>query len=689
MSEILAPAGSPEVLEAALAAGADAVYFGLKKLNARRGAANFEPSELGAVMAKIHEAGAKGYLTLNIQIAQRELGLAYRTLQCAQDAGVDAVLITDPALLAVRPFFPKLEFHFSTQAGVSSSAGVLAGKALGLSRVVLARELSMDEMAACSRCGIEIETFVQGAHCFSCSGRCLLSSWGGGRSGNRGACTSPCRVRWTNDGGAAGNPLSMHDMSLLGDLDDLEALGIASYKIEGRLKTARWVSAAVSLYRSALTPGTDHDALQKQVQALGDYSGRKLSDAFFHGITTGLTGDSARPAGNGALMECGAGAVEDDGEAPRLILTVGNDEKGGTVLEFRHGAAVDSMRIPPQRIANPKRAVTLREILDGVPSAMPRQEAAPDIRLPEGMDGMLLPKSIRNSVLEAVTTFFRMKDRDTDGVVRNIALPAPVKAMLDAKAHSAPENRFTLGARHTHVRIRIEQLEAALKAVAEPLIVSMAPMTGGEAEAMAARILRAGSRVAAVALPEVIYERQLKPVEALLAALKTGTAAIEVNSWDTWQLARNSGLAMTAGPGLAVLNAAAARELASLGCRTVMTSPEIDQEQLEELCQAAEVPLAITVYSRPKLMLTRAVLPTGFGPEDHAVFQDSRHTRLKPMADGAVTCLRPETPMDWRNLRNPKVRAAMMVLDLSGDDEVCVPPRNAAPFLFNYDRRLR
>ena len=140
--ELLAPAGGPDELAAALKAGADAVYFGLKKLNARTGAKNFPPEALQDVVQSIHDAHAKAYLTLNIDLSQRELGLAARTLALAEQAHVDAVLVRDPAILAFIPLFPKLAFHYSTQAAVTTSAGVEAAKAFGITRVVLARELS-------------------------------------------------------------------------------------------------------------------------------------------------------------------------------------------------------------------------------------------------------------------------------------------------------------------------------------------------------------------------------------------------------------------------------------------------------------------------------------------------------------------------------------------------------------------
>ena len=139
--ELLAPVNA-DTLQAALDAGADAVYFGLTRLNARRGAKNFAPEELSEVIAQIHAAKAKAHLTLNIDLATRELGLAARTLQLASEAGVDAVIVRDGAVLSLIPHFPQLQFHLSTQAGVSSAAGVQAAKALGCHRVVLAREMT-------------------------------------------------------------------------------------------------------------------------------------------------------------------------------------------------------------------------------------------------------------------------------------------------------------------------------------------------------------------------------------------------------------------------------------------------------------------------------------------------------------------------------------------------------------------
>jgi putative protease len=251
--ELLAPAGDRECLDAALEAGADAVYFGLRMLNARRGAKNFVQDEIAAVVEAAHDRGARAYLTLNIDLSERELGQAARILELARQCRVDAVLVRDPALLAMKPHFPELEFHFSTQTCMTNSSDAAAAAELGISRVVLAREMSLGEIAAASSVpGVETEVFVQGALCFSVSGRCLLSSWAGGRSGNRGTCTSPCRVPWSLDGEPAQPFFSMHDLGAIDRLEELRLAGVRALKIEGRLKSARWVGGAVRLYRQAL-----------------------------------------------------------------------------------------------------------------------------------------------------------------------------------------------------------------------------------------------------------------------------------------------------------------------------------------------------------------------------------------------------------------------------------------------------
>jgi collagenase-like PrtC family protease len=284
--ELLAPAGDRACLVAGLEAGADAVYLGLTALNARRYARNFSEPELEEACELAHGLGRRVHLTLNIDLAQGELGRAAEILEIASRLKIDAVLVRDLALLSLKPHFPELEYHLSTQACVTSAADVEAARDLGVRRVVLARELTLDEIAAASRVqGIETEVFAHGALCLAVSGRCLLSSWVGGRSGNRGQCTSPCRVPWTLDGRPAGTPLSPLDLSLAARVDELRAAGVRALKIEGRMKNPSWVRSAVKLLRR----GIDGAATPAQLAAEAERrpaGARRLTSAYLDGRRT-------------------------------------------------------------------------------------------------------------------------------------------------------------------------------------------------------------------------------------------------------------------------------------------------------------------------------------------------------------------------------------------------------------------
>ncbi|MFA4945711.1 MAG: peptidase U32 family protein, partial [Lentisphaeria bacterium] len=413
--EILAPAGQPAALEAAVAAGADAVYFGLKQLNARRGAENFAPDALAPTLRFLHDHHARGYLTLNIDLAQRELGQAARTLELARRAGADAVLVRDAALLPLLPLFPELEFHFSTQAAISSSAGVRAAAALGLRRVVLARELTLAEIRAASAVpGIETEAFVQGALCFSCSGRCLLSSWVGGRGGNRGACTSPCRVPWSIGGGAPEKPLSMHDLCALGHLAELAEAGVAALKIEGRLKQPAWVAQAVSLYRQALDHGATPE-LRAAADRLGAYTGRRLTAGYLEGNRANLTGDAGRPAGS---AEPPTPTAEADTAPNTIRVTIAPDATGSLRWNFTAGTQSCELRTPPQPVRNPQRAVELHTLRDRFAAALPQPWRLAEFTV-AGDPHRTLPRNRANQVEEELLKFLRRAGKTDDGTIRH------------------------------------------------------------------------------------------------------------------------------------------------------------------------------------------------------------------------------------------------------------------------------
>lgn len=292
--ELLAPAGDFDCLLAALDAGADAVYLGTEDFNARRNAQNFSLESLKEACDLAHLAGKRIYLTLNTAILQREIDDAVELARQAWLAGVDALIVQDLGLLTrLAHDVPQLELHASTQMNLHSSKGVEFLHSLGVKRVTLARELGLDELTEIARTGVELEVFAHGALCLCYSGQCLMSSLIGRRSANRGLCAQPCRLPWnlidtstgkrlTTDGE---HLLSTADLCTIDILPQLVETGIASLKIEGRMKSAAYVATVTRIYREAL------DDLKAKLNRENDRK-EMLAEAFSRGFTTAyLEGD--------------------------------------------------------------------------------------------------------------------------------------------------------------------------------------------------------------------------------------------------------------------------------------------------------------------------------------------------------------------------------------------------------------
>lgn len=260
--ELLVPAGGREQFLAAVENGADAIYVGGQFFNARAGAQNFNNDELVLALDYAHKRGVKVYVTMNTLLSDDELEPALRYASFLHDSGVDAIIVQDLGLgELVHRALPDLELHMSTQATITDVRSAKVAHELGYKRIVVARELALPEIADICRAGsdgasdFEVEVFVHGAICICYSGQCQFSRYYGGRSGNRGSCAQPCRLAYTSygEGGmwlaAASHPMSPRDMCLLDQLGGLIDAGAASFKIEGRLKSAEYVAIVTSIYR--------------------------------------------------------------------------------------------------------------------------------------------------------------------------------------------------------------------------------------------------------------------------------------------------------------------------------------------------------------------------------------------------------------------------------------------------------
>ncbi|MFO7578092.1 MAG: DUF3656 domain-containing protein [Pelovirga sp.] len=338
--ELLAPAGSLEAFFAAVDAGADAVYTGLKDFSARAKAKNFSLADIESMTNYLHSSGRRLYVTLNTLVKENELSHLTDTLAALESFGVDAVIIQDLAIWQLaRTHFPDLELHASTQMTIHNIAGIRMLERLGFRRAVLARELTLPEIKRIrSQTTLELEHFIHGALCFSFSGQCYFSSFLGGKSGNRGRCAQPCR-RNHRQHQQQGFFFSPNDLSAIDLLPELEDAGICSFKIEGRMKSAEYVHKVVGAYRQVLdAPAQQRKQVLAQAKLLLKESfGRQPTRGFLSG---GQPDDMAIPSQKGAtgrylgeIRQAQGGRISFTSAAPlhlgdRLRIQPANDKSG-------------------------------------------------------------------------------------------------------------------------------------------------------------------------------------------------------------------------------------------------------------------------------------------------------------------------------------------------------------------------
>ncbi len=287
--ELLAPAGSINVFESAIEAGADAVYIGAPALNARALSKDFTYTEIAAMIDFAHKRGVKLYLAANSLLKENEIPQTLETLAMLEALKPDALIIQDLGLYHIcKKHFPQLRLHASTLLGAHNSLAVRQFENMGFERVVLARELTVKEIGSIARTSnVELEVFIHGALCFSYSGLCIFSSYLGGKSGLRGRCVQPCRRRyqWKQQGEKPGYYFSMNDLSGIDLVPGLQHAGVSSFKIEGRLRSAHYVSSVVKAYRMVIdADGDDKKIIENAKELLDQAMGRKTSSGYFRTI---------------------------------------------------------------------------------------------------------------------------------------------------------------------------------------------------------------------------------------------------------------------------------------------------------------------------------------------------------------------------------------------------------------------
>ena len=561
--EILAPAGSFDSLIAAVQCGADAVYLGGKGMNARRSAGNFDAEELRRAVEYCHLRDVKVYQTINIVMFQHETDEAIDTIRQAAEAGVDAVLTQDLAIARmVRECAPSLPIHASTQMSIHNIEGVRLCEELGFSRAVLARELTAGEIAAiCAATPLEIEVFVHGALCMSVSGQCYLSSMIGGRSGNRGLCAQPCRLPFSADGGGE-YALSLKDLSLADRIGELTRMGVASLKIEGRMKRPEYVAAAVTAVRRAREgEPVDFETLRSVFSRSG------FTKGYFDGkIDREMFGRRQKEdvtSAAGVLGELEKLYAKENPLVPvTMEFTAGAGEAVALTVRDRDGHAVTvTGEAPLLAEKKPTDADRARQNLAKT-GGTPYYAEVIDCTIGPGL---LVPASalnaLRREALEELTA--------RRSAVESHPFTDRVPRLADAPAdRRKPKLR---------ARVSAGQLTRRLAGYCDEFQV---PLEEAE-DVLASGFVRADQVI--VEIPRILFDGAPKALELLRRAGELGVRRAWCGNLGAVTLAREAGLLPEGGYSLNVTNAYALRECARLGLGACELSFELDLGEARRL----------------------------------------------------------------------------------------------------------
>ncbi len=575
--EILAPAGNEEMLRAAVFSGADAVYLGLTSFSARRSAGNFTPAALKEAVGFCHARKVKVYVAINTTIYSHELTELEQSIEAATKAGVDAVIVQDLGVAEiVHRCAPDIPLHGSTQMSIHTLAGARQLAEMGFSRVILGRELTLEEIRHIAKnCGIEVECFVHGALCMSISGQCMMSAFLGGRSGNRGSCAGPCRLPFAADGSGAAH-LSLKDMSLIGHLQEMQQAGVCSAKIEGRLRTPEYVAATVTACRQAREGKAYDEDLVRGVFSRSGFTDAYLTgkrDGDMFGVRTqadtAITKKALPQAREAYRREFPRVAVD-------MTLTV---EQEGAKLKCTDGenTVIVYLEQTPEPAQKDQTAAVERCLskTGGTPFV------ARTISLQS--DGQwYLPANALNEARRTVLEQLLEK--------RSTVKPwAFLPIYLTEATHKIPEQKQIWARFAAAEQIPTEYIGKFSKIIlpisqAEKIPQNLRPKT----------ILE---------LPRAMFGAVEEDTAKRIAqAEQAGFAGFEANNLAHFALCKK--LPVFVGFGINVTNQAAAEKAAQLGAKAITVLPEVSAEQMSKI--APKVPIGAIGYGHLPLMLTRA-----------------------------------------------------------------------------------
>lgn len=590
----MSPAGSYEGVVAAVRGGADAVYFGGGDFNARRGAKNLSDEEIAEALRYCRLRGVKTYITLNTLVTDRELSRAAEMIKKLNAWGADALIVQDMGIArAARALAPELPLHASTQMSVHNLGGVLAAQRLGFSRVVLARELSMEDIRfICRKAPIEIEVFCHGALCMCHSGQCYMSSAIGGRSGNRGMCAQPCRMVYSFLGSAPDQLLSLKDQSLAKHLNELEDAGVTCVKIEGRMKRPEYTALVTSIYRRALESGAppSRNDMEK-LQAVFSRSG------FTDGYITGKTGEhmfgARREEDVRASRETYREArqiYESEPEEPRVAADFFFSARTGENMALscmdEQGNTYSCTAPPAERaVKAPTGRDDVRRIIGKTGGTVfyPR-----DIKV-ELDEGLRIPASALSAMRRQCTDSLTAQRRQPPRRAVGSWQPGLQRLPYEGR----PGLIFSF--------LSTEQITDDILALA-PEYIYLPLREAAAKDAEIRRLMQKGFAVAPV-MDRVIRDSEWAETLELLRGMRDmGIESLVCTNLGQIFVLESLGFDLRGDFGLNVFNSQTMRELKTLGLTSCTVSPELQLAQIRDLSQVMDCELL--AYGRLPLMIT-------------------------------------------------------------------------------------
>ena len=587
--ELLAPAGSMEALRAAICNGADAVYLGADTFNARMNARNFSAADLQEAVVYCHVRGVKVHLTLNTLVLDREMPRAAELIRLAASCGVDAFIVQDLGVVSLcRQLAPDVPIHASTQMSIHSLEGVMEAAALGCSRVVLARELPAEEIAhICKKSPVEIEVFVHGALCMCYSGQCYLSSVIGRRSGNRGQCAQPCRLPYGYGRFESTRyPLSLKDNCLAGELDELRRMGVASIKIEGRMKRPEYVAIVTRAYRTVLNGGKLTQADLQELETA--FSRQGFTDGYFKGQTGSDMFGRRQESEDTADLFASARATYEQGETQRIgvrfYAMIHRGQPARLAVEDPDGNLCRTYGpVPEQAVYRSLTAQDLEQQLKktgGTPylCTSVRSSLDPDL---------MLPASAINAMRRDVIAELTAKRGRAE------------KPHLNAY-DEPPRYDGISGEPQLTVAVRTADQITSRMLSMKPTVLYVPLSELVEHPELRQRV-GVETQLAAI-LPRVIWSGELVPIARQLRTVyDMGVRQVLAGNLGQLHIARAAGFAVRGDFGLNIVNSRAMRYLREQGLDSQLLSFELTLPQIRDVSKA--VPAEVLIYGRLPLML--------------------------------------------------------------------------------------